>query len=77
MNNIIHQYFKKTDEGHLVLLQIDAENLKGVELIVSPDGKIEKTKHVFDEHIIEDLEEDGFEKSHALEFNLYLKGLVR
>lgn len=77
MNNIIHQYFKKSIEGHLILLQIDAENLKGVELIVAPDGTIEKTKRVFDEHIFEDLEEDEFEKSHALEFNLYLKGLVR
>jgi hypothetical protein len=77
MNNIIHQYFKKSIEGHLILLQVDAENLKGVELIVAPDGKIEKTKRVLDEHIFEDLEEDGFEKSHALEFNLYLKGLVK
>lgn len=77
MNNTIHQYFKKSIEGHLILLQIDEKNLKGVELIISPDGEIEKTKRVLDEHIFEDLAEDGFEKSHALEFNLYLKGLVR
>ncbi len=77
MNNIIHQYFKKTVEGQLILLQVDAENLKGVELIVSSDGKIEKTKHMFNEHILENLIEDEYERSHALEFNLYLKGLVR
>ena len=69
MNNIIHQYFKRVFEDQIILVQ--------VELIVYPDGKVEKTKRKFDEDIFEDLEEDEFEKASALEFNLYLKGLVK
>ena len=77
MNNIIHQYFKRVFEDQIILVQVDPENYKGLELIVYPDGKVEKTKRQFDEEIFDDLEEDEFEKASALEFNLYLKGLVK
>lgn len=77
MNNVIHQYFKKVFEDHIILVQVDDKNLKGVELVVFPDGKIKKSKHFFEESILDDLKEEGFEKAHALEFNLYLKGLAK
>lgn len=76
MSNIIHQYFKKIFEDHIILVQVDDKNLKGTELIVFPDGKVKKTKRFFEEDIFDALKEDGFEKANALEFNLYLKGLT-
>jgi len=75
--NIIHEYFKKELDGMKILVQVDMKGLKGVELIVYPDGEIEKTEREFDEEIKEDFAHDGFEPASPLEFNLYLKGLVR
>jgi len=75
--NIIHQYFKKTLEGQVILVQVNPENFRGVQLIVDPNGQIEKTRMEFDSQIIEDLAYDHFQESSALEFNLYLKGLVQ
>lgn len=77
MKDIIHQYFKKEIEGTKILVQIDPEGLRGVELIVTPGGKIEKTKRSFDADIFEDLAADEFVTCSPLEFNLYLKGLVK
>jgi len=77
MKDIIHQYFKKEVEGAKILVQIDPESLKGVELIVRPGEKPEKTKRSFDADIFEDLAADEFVNCSPLEFNLYLKGLVK
>jgi len=77
MKDIIHQYFKKEIEGTKILVQIDPKGLRGVELIVAPGGKIEKTKRSFDPDIFEDLAADEFVNCSPLEFNLYLKGLVK
>lgn len=77
MKNIIHQYYKRIFPDYTVLVQVDPENLKGMELIVFPDGKIKKTRRVFDEEIYDDLQADHFEKANALEFNLYLKGITK
>jgi hypothetical protein len=74
---IIHQYFKKKLEDYIVLVQVNPEAFSGLELIVHPDGKVEKTKMKFDEDIIEDLTHDEFVACSALEFHLYLKGLVK
>ena len=73
--NIIHQYFKKKLNELIILVQVDPENYRGLELIVHPDGKVEKTKREFDDLIFDDLKYDGFEPGNALEFNLFLKGL--
>ena len=75
MRNVIHQYFKKEIEGHLILVQIDPETFRGIELIITPDKKIKKTKRKFGEEIFMDLESDQFTNCSPLEFNLYLKGL--
>jgi len=72
---VIHEYFKKHTTDFKILIQINPKSLRGVELIVSPDQNVQKTKRIFDGEIYEDLEEDGFEPCSPLEFNLNLKGI--
>ncbi|MTI32477.1 hypothetical protein, partial [Xanthovirga aplysinae] len=60
---IIHRYFKRIFDDYIVLVQVNPESLRGTELIIHPDGKIEKTKMVFDENIYEDLLADDFQES--------------
>ena len=74
--NIVQQYFKKTIEDYTILVQVNPATYEGVELIIHPDGKIEKTRMQYDDEIFEDLAEDEFIPASALEFNLYLKGLT-
>ena len=73
----IHQYYKKELQELKVLVRVAPKSLEGLELIVSLDGKMEKTKRQFDQDVFEDLAEDEFEKCSPLEFNLYLKGLAK
>lgn len=65
-------YFKRVFDDYQVLVQVDSETFKGIELIVHPDGKIEKTEMVFDEEIFEDLAEDEFIHCNVLEFQMHL-----
>ncbi|WKK83477.1 hypothetical protein QYS48_14170 [Marivirga arenosa] len=74
---VVHEYYKRVFDDYTVLVQVNPINFTGLELIIHPEGKIEKTKMEFDEHIKEDLEHDDFQSTTALEFNLYLKGLVK
>ena len=76
MQHIVHQYFKQVFEDYQVLVQVNPESLAGMELIIHPDGRVEKTKMRFDEDIFDDLAADGFQSASPLEFNLYLKGLA-
>ncbi|UCS91583.1 hypothetical protein KZP23_12550 [Echinicola marina] len=69
------RYFKRTFDDYKVLVQVNPQDFTGIELIIHPDGKIEKTTMEFDEEIYDDLEVDEFETCSPLEFNLYLKGL--
>ncbi|WP_186756467.1 MULTISPECIES: hypothetical protein [Echinicola] len=69
------KYFKRTFDDYKVLVQVNPQDFTGIELIIHPDGKIEKTTMEFDEEIYDDLEVDEFESCSPLEFNLYLKGL--
>lgn len=69
------KYFKRTFDDYKVLVQVNPQDFTGIELIIHPDGKIEKTTMEFDEEIYDDLEVDEFETCSPLEFNLYLKGL--
>ena len=73
--NIVHQYFKKELEEGTILVQVNPYEFTGLELLVSKEGHIRKTEREFEEDIFDDLEEDGFAPSSALEFNLYLNGL--
>lgn len=69
------KYFKRVFDDYKVLVQVNPEDFTGVELIIHPSGKIEKTIMEFDDEIYDDLEVDEFEPCSPLEFNLYLKGL--
>ena len=77
MQNVVHKYFKRVFDDYTVLVQVNPVNFTGLELIIHPDGKIEKTKMEFDEEIFEDLAVDEFQESSSMEFNLYLKGLAK
>ncbi|WP_373493049.1 hypothetical protein [Aquiflexum sp.] len=66
------RYFKRVFDDYQVLVKVNPDDLTGTELIVHPDGKIEKTEMEFDEEIFEDLTVDEFVEGSALEFNLQL-----
>jgi hypothetical protein len=72
MAKAISQYFKRVFDDYKVLVQVNPDDFSGIELIVHPDGKIEKTEMEFDEEIFEDLAEDEFKSCGALEFQLHL-----
>lgn len=75
-SNIVHQYFKKEFGDTTILLKVNPIHFKGTEITILPDGKIQHREIDFDENITEDLMEDGFTAAGALEFNLYLSGLL-
>lgn len=77
MADRINQYYKKTLPDFKILLQIEPKSLAGMEIIIESGQKMKKTKRVFEADIFEDLEADQFEVCSPLEFNLYLKGLVK
>lgn len=74
---IIHKYYKKVFDDYTVLVQVNPETFSGIELVIHPTGKVEKTKMCFDQEIFDDLAHDNFSEANALEFHLYLKGLVK
>lgn len=72
MAKAISQYFKRIFDDYQVLVMVNPTDFTGIELIVHPDGKIEKTEMEFDEEIFEDLEADEFKSCSPLEFQLRL-----
>jgi hypothetical protein len=66
------KYFKRVFDDYQVLVKVNPADWTGTELIIHPDGKVEKTEMEFDEDIFEDLAVDEFLPGNALEFNLYL-----
>jgi hypothetical protein len=56
-----------------VLVSVNPIDFSGTELIIHPDGKVEKTEIQFDEDIYSDLGEDEFKEGSPLEFQLYMK----
>lgn len=72
MAKAICQYFKRIFDDYQVLVMINPQDFSGVELIVHPDGRIEKTDITADEEIFEDLKADEFQTCSALEFQLLL-----
>ncbi len=68
----ISQYFKRIFDDYQVLVMINPQDFSGIELIVHPDGRIEKTDISADEEIFEDLEADEFQACSSLEFQLLL-----
>jgi len=74
-NNIVHQYFKKETEEAKILVRVNPIHLKGTEILVRKDGTQLRDLE-FDAEIFDDLKTDDFVEVSALEFNLYLAGLV-
>lgn len=74
-NNIVHQYFKKELPDLKILVKLNPIHLRGTEITIQ-QGKLEIRDLQFDEAILDDLAADGFSEVNALEFNLYLSGLV-
>jgi hypothetical protein len=72
MAKAISQYFKRVFDDYQVLVMVNPNEFTGIELIVHPDGRIEKTEMEFDEEIFEDLEVDEFQPCSPLEFQLFL-----
>ena len=72
MAKAISQYFKRIFDDYQVLVLVNPVDFTGIELIVHPDGKIEKTEMEFDEEIFDDLEADEFQACSPLEFQLRL-----
>ncbi len=68
----LSQYFKRIFDDYQVLVMINPQDFTGIELIVHPNGRIEKTDITADEEIFEDLEADEFKPCSALEFQLLL-----
>lgn len=75
-SNIVHQYFKKEIEGAKIIVKVNPIQLKGTEIIIESNGKMQARDLEFDEAILDDLKEDGFEAASPLEFNLYESGLA-
>jgi hypothetical protein len=75
MSQIIYEYFKKTLPEAIILVRINPENYEGLELIITKNNLIRKTKRIFDNTIYEDLKYDEFVKGNPIAFNLYLNGL--
>ena len=74
-SNIVHQYFKKEMEGLTILVRVNPILFTGTEITLQEGGNAMRELE-FDGEIFEDLKVDGFTASSALEFNLYLNGLV-
>ena len=74
--NIVHQYFKKELEGGKILVKVNPIYLTGTELIIDQSGELQSRDLEFDDQIFDDLRQDGFSEVNALEFNIYLSGLL-
>ena len=74
--NIVHQYFKKEMEGGKILVKVNPIHLTGTELQIDQTGELHSRDLEFDEQIFDDLKHDGFTEVNALEFNIYLSGLL-
>ena len=74
-NNIVHQYFKKELEGTKMIVRVNPIHWIGTELSITTAGA-EMRELEFDSDIFYDLKADGFEEVNAIEFNLYLAGLL-
>jgi hypothetical protein len=75
-SNIVHQYFKKSEAGVKILLQVNPIHLKGVELTIPDAGEPSARELEFDAGIFATLIAEGYTVASPLEFHLYDAGLV-
>lgn len=76
-SNIVHQYFKKEFTDYILLVKVNPIQLKAMEITVYKDQDPELREIEIDAEIFDDLKADGFLEASALEFNLYLSGLIK
>ncbi|MFN7259298.1 MAG: hypothetical protein ACK5TU_05320 [Cyclobacteriaceae bacterium] len=74
-SNIVHQYFRKEENGTKIIVRVNPIHWTGAELTIT-DAGAEMREVELDSEVIEDLKIDGFEEVNAIEFNLYLAGLL-
>ncbi len=74
-SNIVHQYFKKELNGTKIIVRVNPIHWTGAELMITQDGADIRELEL-DSEVLEDLKVDGFEEVNAIEFNLYLAGLL-
>jgi hypothetical protein len=74
-SNIVHQYFRKEENGTKIIVRVDPIHWIGAELTIT-DAGAEMRELELDSEVIEDLKIDGFDEVNAIEFNLYLAGLL-
>lgn len=70
---IVYKYFKRVFDDYQVLVAVNPIDFTGIELIIHPGDKVEKTDMQFDVDIYEDLKVDEFEESSPLAFQMYMK----
>jgi hypothetical protein len=75
-SNIVHQYFKKESSDSKILVKVNPIAFSVTELTVPKTGEITSRDLRFDDTIFEALQSEGFAEVNAIEFNLYLSGLI-
>ena len=76
-SNIVHQYFRKQLPDLTVLVKINPIKLKATEITLYKNQDPELREFEIHPAIYEDLKNDGFMEASAMEFNLYLSGLIK
>jgi hypothetical protein len=74
-SNIVHQYFKKEQNGTKIIVRVNPIHWTGAELTIT-EAVAEMRELELDSQVIDDLKVGGFEEVNAIEFNLYLAGLL-
>ncbi len=74
-SNIVHQYFRKEENGTKIIVRVNPIHWTGAELTIT-DAGAEMREVELDSEVIDDLKIDGFKEVNAIEFNLYLAGLL-
>ncbi|MCU0420129.1 MAG: hypothetical protein MUC38_10805 [Cyclobacteriaceae bacterium] len=77
--NIVHQYFKKETDGTKLLLKFKPIHRKGTQLTIRAHAEPEANELDFDgepEELEEVLRAEGYVPVSAIEYNLYLSGLL-
>jgi hypothetical protein len=76
-SNIVHQYFRKEMADFTLLVKVNPIQLTATEITVFRDRDPELREIITDAEVLDDLKADGFTEASAIEFNLYLSGLVK
>jgi hypothetical protein len=76
-SNIVHQYFKKQTGDVTMLVKVNPLQLKAMEITLQKGQDPELREFEAGADMIDELRKDGFSEASAIEFNLYLSGLVK